>query len=123
MYPAAPSLLSLMSPSSVLSYVLRQHTIKPADTQRLHIKLLDNSFLSSGRRQGTPSHIFLRVGRDDAHAEAPVPALAGGAAGLTSTDVQSVFRCGPGSTWSGGRGELQVYESWLRLDARLSGLK
>ncbi|KAK4047480.1 hypothetical protein OIV83_005392 [Microbotryomycetes sp. JL201] len=120
------------------------------ETQRLRIPLLEHRLLSA-RRLGPAKWLHVQVGRDDAHSwfdskrsgrpgmqdqqrtisstakdcsdeSVQAAALAVAAAVAATASNQGGHYAGTGA-WAGGRGELQIYESWLNFDARLTGLK
>ncbi|KAM0790344.1 hypothetical protein ACM66B_003229 [Microbotryomycetes sp. NB124-2] len=120
------------------------------ETQRLRVPLLEQRLLAA-RRVGAAKWLHVQVGRDDAHSwfdpkiggrgqqRALSPGTAGGkercddavsstalavaAAVAAASSNQGGGRYSGTGAWAGGRGELQIYESWLNFDARLTGLK
>lgn len=71
---------------------------------------------------GEVETVFVQVGREDAHSSAPAPVSsgAGSGSGSSAAPVIDYARLG---RWPRNEGEVQVYESWLVLQARLKGLK
>lgn len=106
-------------PSSKLSNFLVPFRSIPPPAQSIHLPLLESVALNRNSWQGRKrtERIYLEVGRKDAHPEwnpqfeAQVGAYSGGGNGRA---MAATTRIG---------GELQVYESWLRIEVRLYGLR
>ncbi|ORY68064.1 putative adipose-regulatory protein-domain-containing protein [Leucosporidium creatinivorum] len=99
LYPAPPSLFTVLSPTRLLGSLIfpPSHT-SSATTQRLQVPLLEEASLALKRAKTT--EVFVRVGREDAHPSAK-----------------------SSSGWTSRLGEVQVYEAWLTLSVRLRGLR
>ncbi|GAA6062484.1 hypothetical protein JCM10212_001857 [Sporobolomyces blumeae] len=106
------------------SYLLPLRPIPPP-TQHLRVPLVEGASLNrNGWSSRRVERVYVEVGRKDAHA-GPVGYGGGGGAGgmngmITGGDV---FDRMYGRAGGGVGGEVQVYESWLKIEVKLYGLR
>ncbi|GAA5963335.1 hypothetical protein JCM21900_002042 [Sporobolomyces salmonicolor] len=101
-----PAILAHRSPSGLSAFVpIPLAAVPSAAPQTLHIPLLDSAPFNRNhpRSRSAVQRLFVEVGRRDAHL------VDGG----TANGIMERTR----------GGEVQVYESWLRIEAKLSGLR
>ncbi|GAA5919235.1 hypothetical protein JCM1841_006511 [Sporobolomyces salmonicolor] len=101
-----PAILTHRSPSGLSAFVpIPLPAVPSAGPQTLHIPLLDSAPFNRNhpRSRSAVQRLFVEVGRRDAHL------VDGG----TANGIMERTR----------GGEVQVYESWLRIEAKLSGLR